>query len=221
MTIRVFVVDDHVVVRRGVIGLLSTFEGIDCIGQAAEGVEALRELSDAVVLPDVMLLDLMMSGMDGPHTAREVSRLYPSVRIVILTGFDEIERVHSALSVGVAGYVLKTSGPAQLESAIRVAASDQVYIDPAVARQLSERIVDSPLRALSDREQEVLALLAEGMSNLDIASALYISERTARNHVSAVLAKLALSSRTQAALYAVRNGIVRRDLPDRPITTAI
>lgn len=211
MTVRVLVVDDHVVVRRGLTGMLAVLDGVECVGQASDGREALAELARlADEPPDVVLLDLMMAGMDGAQTAREITRSYPDIRIVILTGFEDIERVHSALAAGAAGYVLKTTGPRELEAAIRAAANNQVYLDPAVALRITERLTLPRSPALSERETEVLALIGEGMSNIEIAEELHISERTARNHVSAVLAKLSLASRTQAALHAVRNGIVRR-----------
>lgn len=211
MTIRVLVVDDHVVVRRGLTGMLAVLDGVECVGQAADGHEALAELVKLVQKPpDVVLLDLMMSGMDGAKTAREIVRLYPRIRVVILTGFDDMARVHSALTAGAAGYVLKTAGATELETAIRAAAKNQSYLDPAVARRITESLTIPATPALSERENQILALLGEGMSNIEIATDLQISERTARNHVSAVLSKLSLTSRTQAALHAVRNGVVRR-----------
>jgi len=207
--IRVFIIDDHEVVRRGVWGMLEVLEGIEPVGQAADGAEGLTALAALTpeALPDVLLLDLMMARMDGVQTAREVARRYPSIRVVIMTGFDDAERVQSAISLGAAGYVLKTAGPSEVEAAIRAAARNQLYLDPSVARRLTERLTNPVPSPLTGRENEVLALVGEGLSNQEIASRLHISERTARNHVSAMLAKLSLTSRTQAALYAVRHGI--------------
>jgi DNA-binding NarL/FixJ family response regulator len=212
--IRVLTVDDHAVVRRGIMSFLASIEDIDAIGEAGDGHEALEKLTAFAAhgqLPDVVLLDLKMPRMDGVQTAQEISRRFPSVRIVVLTSFGEIERVHAALENGAAGYLLKDADPSEVEAAIRASTRDEVFLDPAVARQLTHQMVSPAigLGSLSIRERDVLVLVGRGFSNRDIANELSISERTARTHVSNLLAKLHLTSRTQAALLAVREGLVQ------------
>ncbi|MER5800887.1 response regulator transcription factor [Streptomyces mirabilis] len=211
--ITVFVVDDHAVVRRGIASFLEFVDDISVIGEAADGQEALEKL-DAMhahgELPDVVLLDLNMPRLDGIQTAAALAERHPAIRTVILTSFTEMERVQAALSHGVSGYVLKDASSDEVEAAIRASQRDEVFLDTAIARRLTQRLVtpSAGLGSLSAREREVLRLVAGGLSNRAIADQLAISERTARTHVSRLLAKLGLSSRTQAALVAVREGLV-------------
>ena len=213
--LRVLVVDDHSVVRRGVVSYLVVLDDVEVAGEAADGRAALAEL-DALnstgTLPDVVLMDLQMPHMDGVAATAEIARRYPSVRVVILTSFGENERVHAALQQGASGYLLKDAGAAEVAAALYAAARDEVFLDAAVARRLAQEIHGprSGMAALTAREREILVLVAAGMSNKEIASELVISERTARTHVSNVLGKLNLTSRTQAALVAVREGLVER-----------
>lgn len=212
--IRVLVIDDHVVVRRGIGSFLSSSDDIVVAGEAGDGVEALEKLAEMAAhkqLPDVALLDLMMPRMDGVDAAREITARYPTVRIVVLTSFGESERVHAALANGASGYLLKDADPSEVESAIRASTRDEMFLDSAVARQLTQAIVTPAggLRSLSARERDVLALVGKGLSNRAIAEELSISERTARTHVSNLLSKMHLTSRTQAALVAVREGLVQ------------
>jgi len=210
--IRVLVVDDHAVVRRGVIAYLEAHEGLSVVGEAGSGEGALEALaglaSDA--LPDVVLLDLQMPGMDGIQTTRQILAAYPSIRVVVLTSFGEVDRARQALQSGVSGYLLKDAGPDKVRAAIESAVRDEVHIDPAVARQLAQELrrPEQGIGSLTVREREVLALLGEGRSNSDIAAVLHISERTARTHVSNLLPKLGVDSRTQAALIAIKEGLV-------------
>jgi DNA-binding NarL/FixJ family response regulator len=211
--IRVFVVDDHAVVRRGVMGYLEVLDDVEVAGEAADGQEAMERLTALDVhgqLPDVVLMDLQMPRMDGVAATAEISRRFPALRVVILTSFGETERVHAALHQGAAGYLLKDAGPAEVAAAIHAASRDEVFLDAAVARRLAQEIraPHSGLGALTPREREILVLVAEGRSNREIAAHLVISERTARTHVSNLLGKLNLSSRTQAALVAIREGLV-------------
>ena len=211
--LRVLVVDDHSVVRRGVVSYLDVLDDVDVAGEATDGKDALDQLHalDARgMLPDVVLMDLQMPRMDGVAATAEIARRFPSVRVVILTSFGENERVHAALQQGAAGYLLKDAGAAEVAAALYAAARDEVFLDAAVARRLAQQIRGprSGLGALTAREREILALVAAGMSNKEIAAELVISERTARTHVSNVLGKLNLTSRTQAALVAVREGLV-------------
>lgn len=211
--LRVLVVDDHSVVRRGVVAYLDVLDDIEVAGEATDGRDALDRLAAlerAEGLPHVVLMDLQMPRMDGVTATAEIVQRFPSVRVVILTSFGENERVHAALQHGASGYLLKDAGAAEVAAALYAAARDEVFLDAAVARRLAQDI-RSPrhgLSALTAREREILTLVAEGMSNKEIAATLVISERTARTHVSNVLGKLNLASRTQAALVAVREGLV-------------
>jgi DNA-binding NarL/FixJ family response regulator len=211
--LRVLVVDDHSVVRRGVVSYLDVLDDVDVAGEATDGKDALDQLhalDTRGMLPDVVLMDLQMPRMDGVAATAEIARRFPSVRVVILTSFGENERVHAALQQGAAGYLLKDAGAAEVAAALYAAARDEVFLDAAVARRLAQEIRGprAGLGALTAREREILALVAAGMSNKEIAAELVISERTARTHVSNVLGKLNLTSRTQAALVAVREGLV-------------
>jgi len=209
----VIVVDDHVVVRRGILAFLEVLPDITAVGEAGNGAEALELLEQLArdgVLPDVALIDIMMPHMDGPQAITELRARFPSVRPVILTGYTEIEYAHAALAAGAAGYVLKDASPDQVEQAIRHAAHGDMYLDPSMAGGLTARMVTGTgLTALTDQERNVLALVAQGLSNREVGTRLHISERTVRSHMSGVLAKLGLTSRTQAALLAVREGLVR------------
>ena len=211
--LRVLVVDDHSVVRRGVVSYLDVLDDVDVAGEATDGKDALDKLhalDTRGMLPDVVLMDLQMPRMDGVAATGEIARRFPSVRVVILTSFGETERVHAALQQGAAGYLLKDAGAAEVAAALYAAARDEVFLDAAVARRLAQEIraPRSGLRALTAREREILRLVAEGRSNKAIAAELVISERTARTHVSNLLGKLGLASRTQAALLAIREGLV-------------
>jgi DNA-binding NarL/FixJ family response regulator len=161
-------------------------------------------------LPDVVLMDLLMPRLDGIAATTTIKRLYPHVEVVALTSFSEAERVHVALEAGAAGYLLKDAEADEVVAAVRAAHRGEVHLDPVVARKLTRSLV-APARtpmALTPREREIVVLVAQGKSNHDIAATLVISERTARTHVSNVLSKLGLASRTQAALWAVREGLV-------------
>jgi DNA-binding NarL/FixJ family response regulator len=211
--IRVFLVDDHAVVRRGMQAFFDMLDDIEVLGEAADGQAALDQLAVAAAtddLPDVVLMDLLMPRRDGISTTKAIKSLYPEVEVIALTSFSEAERVHVALEAGAAGYLLKDAEADQVGAAVRAAKRGQVYLDPVVARTLTRSMV-SPQRTatvLTPREREILIHVAQGKSNRDIADLLMISERTARTHVSNVLSKLCLSSRTQAALWAVREGLV-------------
>jgi DNA-binding NarL/FixJ family response regulator len=212
--IRILLVDDHVVVRRGLRAFVETEPELEVVGEAGDGAQALELLRQwqtlGEPLPDVVLMDLRMPRMDGTEATQRITVGYPGVHVVVLTSFGEVERVHTALAAGAAGYLLKDAEPGEVASAIRAAAMGEVHLDSAVAGQLVRRI-SAPrigLTALTAREREILALVAEGHPNRKIAERLVISERTARTHVSNVLNKLQLSSRTQAALFAIREGLI-------------
>jgi DNA-binding NarL/FixJ family response regulator len=211
--IRVFLVDDHTVVRRGMRAFFDVLEDIEVLGEAADGRAALDELAVLAArqnLPDVVLMDLLMPRLDGVAATKAIKQRYPDVEVVALTSFSEAERVHMALEAGAAGYLLKDAEADEVAAAVRAAHRGEVHLDPVVARKLTRSLV-APQRtatALTPRERQILVLVAQGKSNRDIADALVISERTARTHVSNVLTKLGLASRTQAALWAVREGLV-------------
>jgi DNA-binding NarL/FixJ family response regulator len=211
--IRVFLVDDHAVVRRGMRAFFDMLDDIEVSGEAADGQAALDELAVLAArdeLPDVVLMDLLMPRLDGIAATTAIKQRHPDVEVVALTSFSEAERVHAALEAGAAGYLLKDADADELAAAIRAARRGEVHLDPAVARKLTQSLVapQHTATALTTREREVVVLVAQGKSNRDIADALVISERTARTHVSNVLTKLGLASRTQAALWAVREGLV-------------
>jgi DNA-binding NarL/FixJ family response regulator len=208
------VVDDHAIVRRGILAYVDAVPTVQVVGEAVDGQDALARLgqwrAEGEPLPDVVLMDLQMPRMGGIEATEAIAREHPTVKVVVLTSFGEVERVHTALAAGAAGYLLKDAEPAEVLAAIRAAADGEVHLDAAVARQLTRRLAGPQvgLAALTTREREILVLVAHGHSNRDIADRLVISERTARTHVSNVLAKLQLPSRTQAALLAIREGLI-------------
>lgn len=214
--IRVFIVDDHGMVRRGMRSYLSIFDDIEVVGEAAEGLEALtrlRAMANAGAAPDVVLMDLAMEPVDGIAATRELRAAMPEVEVVAITSLVDQSRVQAALEAGASGYLVKDAAPEELALAIRAAHRGEVHLDAAIARRLTDslrrRRDPTPDRfgELSERELEILRLIADGHANKEIARRLVISERTARTHVSNILRKLGLSSRTQAALLAVREGL--------------
>jgi len=211
--IRVFVVDDHEVVRLGLRAFLGATPGVELIGEAADGRAALAELdalAERDALPDVVLMDLVMPEPDGVATTALVKKAHPGVDVVVVTSFGEAHRVHGALEAGATGYVLKDADVDEIVEAVRAAHRGEVHLDAAVARVLTRSLV-APRRgvaALTARERDVLVLVAEGRSNRDIGRILSIGERTVQTHLGNVLTKLDLASRTQAALWAVREGLV-------------
>lgn len=210
--IRVFLVDDHAMVRAGLIGYLEMVEDIIVVGEADNGQGALDRIavlepSDA--LPDVVLMDLLMPKMDGIEATRQLKARWPDIEVVVVTSFLEEAKVRAALEAGAAGYLLKDAEADEVARAIRAAAVGECHLDPAVAKLLAAtlRAPRPAVDTLTAREREVLTLIASGASNRLIAQQLGVSERTARTHMSNILAKLQLSSRTQAALWAVREGL--------------
>jgi DNA-binding NarL/FixJ family response regulator len=211
--VRVFVVDDHAVVRRGLRAYLETVDDMEVVGEAADGqdaLDAIAALAAAGRPPDVALMDLLMPGMDGVTATAAITQRYPAMDVVAMTSFTQADKVHGALQAGAAGYLLKDAEADEVAAAIRAARRGEVHLDPAIAGQLTRSLVAPTARsvnALTDREREVLVLVAKGLSNQQIADVLVISERTARTHVSNILSKLGVASRTQAALLAIREGI--------------
>ena len=208
------VVDDHRMVREGLRSYLDLIDDIAMVGDASDGRSALDWLARAKadgVLPDVVLMDLLMEPMSGIEATAAIKERYPGVEVVAVTSFVEEEKVHAALEAGAAGYLLKDAEADEVAAAVRAAQRGEVHLDPAVARQLTASLrrgrSADPKALLTVREREILVLVAQGKANKEIAGELVISERTARTHVSNILAKLGLSSRTQAALWAVREGL--------------
>jgi DNA-binding NarL/FixJ family response regulator len=208
--IRVLLVDDHGVVRRGLRGYLELLDDIEVIGEADNGLTGV-ELS-ASLTPDVVLMDLVMPQLDGIAAIGRIKAAQPQVQVVALTSFIEEEKVIAALEAGASGFILKDAEADDVAAAIRAAHNDEVHLDPAAARILAKgmrtRSTAPAVDPLTERELEVLALVGRGLSNKEIATDLGITERTARTHVSNILGKLGLASRTQAALYAVDRRLV-------------
>ncbi|HDR4371627.1 DNA-binding response regulator [Bacillus cereus] len=215
MKIKVLLVDDHTVVLKGLAFFLSTQEDLELVGEANNGKEALVKVRETN--PDVILMDLYMPEMDGVEATAYIKKEYPNVKVIVLTSFSDQAHVLPALRAGASGYILKDVEPDQLVEAIRSAYKGNIQLHPDIANALLSQTLpveekeEEPsiqVDVLTARENEVLQLLAKGMSNKEIASVLVITEKTVKAHVSSILSKLNLSDRTQAALYAVKNGIV-------------
>ncbi|MEO8690172.1 MAG: response regulator transcription factor [Solirubrobacteraceae bacterium] len=208
--IRVLIADDHAVVRQGLRTFLDLQDDVEVVSEAADGEAAVAEAWRTA--PDVVLLDLAMPALDGVAALPRLRAAAPAARVIVLTSFGEDERLFAALQAGAAGFLLKDVEPAELVRAIRTAHAGQAPLSPAVAARMVEEIAHGGDRApqadeLTPRELEVLRLIAGGRSNKRIALELGVAEKTVKTHVSHVLAKLGLSDRTQAALYAVREGL--------------
>ena len=212
--IRVLLADDHNVVRGGIRALIESEEGIEVIDEAADGVEAV--LKARSLDPDVILLDLQMPRKTGIEAIEEIKQENPTAKILVLTSYSDDDKVFAAIKAGALGYLLKESSTQELIQAIRDVYHGESSLHPIIARKLIRELnrpsllppADEPL---TEREVEVLILVARGLPNQDIANSLYISERTVRTHVSNMLSKLHLANRTQAALYALKEGLVTLD----------
>jgi two-component system, NarL family, response regulator LiaR len=208
--IRVLIADDHTVVRGGLCALLEDVEGIEVVAEAGDGIEAV--LKTRAVKPDVILMDLMMPRKTGIEAIEEIKQENPNARILVLTSYSDDDKVFAAIKAGALGYLLKETSTADLLQAIRDVHQGESSLHPAIARKLIRELnrptqlppSDEPL---TEREAEVLILVARGLANQDIANKLVISERTVRTHVSNILSKLHLANRTQAALYALKEGL--------------
>jgi DNA-binding NarL/FixJ family response regulator len=206
--IRVVIADDHAVVRAGLAQLLATFTDVELVGAAANGDEAVSLAAERT--PDVVLMDLEMPVLDGIEATRRIRAAQPEVAVVVLTSFSDRERILSALDAGAAGYLLKDAEPDALARAIDAAARGEAPLDPKAARALlSARRSSGPTEALSGREREVLAMVAEGLPNKIIAQQLAISEKTVKAHLTSVYRQIGVTDRTQAALWAQRHGVTR------------
>src|SRR5215217_7853062 len=224
--IRILVVDDHAVVRRGLQHFLASEPDFEVVGDADGGgqaLELLARLDAAGRRPDVVVMDLEMRPVDGIESTRRIRALYTDVEVVALTSFGEAERVHAALKAGASGYLLKDADADEVAVAVRAAHRGEVQLDPAVAARLIASLhapAEDARLHLTARELDVLRLVAAGEPNKRIGAALEIGERTVRSHVSSILSKLGLSSRTQAALWAARQGIAVESAADAPAADA-
>jgi len=210
--IRVLIVDDQEVVREGLRAILGTVAGLDVVGVAANGAEGLDGADE--LDPDVVLMDLNMPIMNGVEATRAIAAVHPEVRVLVLTTYDADEWVLDAIRAGASGYLLKDAPRERLIDAIRGTAEGRTHVDPGVAGGLLARAAASAATApsaafdeLTDRELDVLRLLGKGLSNTSIAEQLFLSEGTVRNYVSAILSKLQVEDRTQAAVLAVKHGL--------------
>ena len=211
----ILLVDDHEVVRQGLHAYLDAQPDFRVIGEASSGEEAVKAASE--YLPDVMLMDLVMSGIGGVEATRRVKDITPRTQIVVLTSYHQDEFIFPALQAGAISYVLKDVDMEDLADAVRKAARGEAVLHPRVAERVIQEIngakgaVFNPFTELTNREMEVLRLIARGMSNSNIAEDLFISENTVKGHVSNILSKLQLADRTQAAVYAWEQGLVHRN----------
>jgi DNA-binding NarL/FixJ family response regulator len=208
--IRVVIADDHVVVRRGLAQLLSTFVDVELVGEAEDGAGAAALCAREA--PDVVLMDLEMPVVDGIEATRRIKAEQPEIAVVVLTSFSDRDRILQAIDAGAAGYLLKDVEPAELAKAIESAARGDAPLDPRAARAiLGERRAAAPAAELSDREREVLTLVAEGLPNKLIARRLDISEKTVKAHLTSVFKQIGVTDRTQAALWAERHRLTARE----------
>ena len=212
--IRVLIVDDHALVRKGTRALLATEHDIEVVGEADNGADAVALAQ--TLHPSVILMDLVMPRMDGIEATRQITSRQPGVRILVLTSFAADDKVFPAIKAGALGYLLKDSSPEELVRAIRQVHQGEPSLEPSIARKVLSELTHPPKQPpttdpLTERELTVLRLVAQGKSNRDIAEQLVIAEITVRTHVSNILSKLHLASRTQAALYALREGLASLD----------
>jgi NarL family two-component system response regulator LiaR len=212
--IRVLIVDDHTIVRKGIRALLAEIDGFEVVGEAGDGQAAIAQA--ASLQPDVILMDLAMPKMDGIEAIRQIKLSQPESRILVMTSFATDDKVFPAIKAGALGYLLKESAPEELVQAIRQIHRGESSLHPAIARKVLQEItqpLDRPPtpNPLTEREGEVLRLVAQGLSNQDIAKKLHISDPTVRTHVSNIMSKLHLATRIQTALYALREGLAPLD----------
>jgi NarL family two-component system response regulator LiaR len=216
--IRVFVADDHAIVRNGIAAVLELVPDIEVVGEAENGREAFHRVEQ--LQPDVILMDLVMPEMDGIEATRRIKDRHPEVRILVLTTFAGEDKIFPAIKAGALGYHLKDSRPEELVQAIRQVHRGESSLHPVIARKVLEELSRPSERPptpdpLTPREVEVLRLVAQGLENPEIAERLVITEATVRTHVSNITSKLHVASRTQAALYALREGIASLDNTDK------
>ena len=206
--IRLLIADDHAVVREGLERLVATFDGVELVGAAANGQEAVDRCRAAE--PDVVLMDIEMPVLDGIAATRAIAAAQPDVAVVVLTSFSDRDQILQALDAGAVGYLLKDAEPDEIAKAVRAAARGESPLDPRAGRALLSARAASPVDGLSEREREVLRLVAQGRPNKLIARELSISEKTVKTHLTSVFRTIGVTDRTQAALWAERNGLGSR-----------
>ncbi|WP_379138640.1 response regulator [Paenibacillus sp. sgz500958] len=210
-SIKVLLVDDHEMVRIGLAAVLGTEDGIEVVGEAGGGEEGIRLALE--YKPDVVLMDLVMDGMDGIETTREIMKLFPECKVIVLTSYLDDAKMYPVIEAGAFSYLLKTSRASEVADAIRAAGRGQSVLVSQVASKMMNRFRSDAMgetpahKELTEREMEVLRLLAQGKSNQDIADSLIIGIKTVKFHVTNILAKLGVEDRTQAAIYAYKNGL--------------
>ena len=217
--LRIILVDDHEIVRLGLKTLLSRFPQFDVVAEASDAQEAMEQVQ--IYQPDVVVMDIRLPGRNGIKATQEITTLYPKVKVIMLTSYADDDILFDAISAGASGYVLKQNGGDDLVRELERVGRGESLLDPAVTqkvfarmRQQARKVEDDAFSTLNDQELQILALIIEGMTNKEIAGRVFLSEKTVRNYVSAILAKLDLASRAEAAAYAVRHHILEH-LPDQ------
>ncbi|MGM0437002.1 MAG: response regulator [Bacillota bacterium] len=205
---KVLVADDHKLVREGIVKLLGFYEEIEVIGEAKDGLETIKKVRND--FPDLVLLDLNMPRMNGIDTIKKIKEIAPDIKVLILTIHDDEEYIYEVTKAGAEGYIQKDIEPDELRNSIKEVINGNKVFPAKIEEKVDEQLEheESELEKLSNRENEVLGLLAQGMSNRDIAEELYISEKTVKNHVSSILRKFSVNDRTQAVIVALKNGLV-------------
>ncbi len=211
--ISVVIVDDHALVRQGLRTFLDLHEDIQVTGEAANGVEAVERVGQ--LRPDVVLMDLVMPEMDGIEAIKRIRSICPDTKVIVLTSFTEDEKLFPSIKAGAMGYLLKNVSPGDLVSAIKAAHRGEAQLNPEIARRLMDEVSNKPStldeEVLTRREMDVLRLIAQGRNNRGISEELVLSEKTVKTHVSNILGKLHLADRTQAAIYAINQGLVSQE----------
>ena len=211
--ISVVIVDDHALVRQGLRTFLDLHDDIQVTGEAANGVEAVERVSQ--LRPDVVLMDLVMPEMDGIEATKRIRSICPDTKVIVLTSFTEDEKLFPSIKAGAMGYLLKNVSPGDLVNAIKAAHRGEAQLNPEIARRLMDEVSNKPSTSgteeLTRREMDVLRLIAQGRNNRGISEELVLSEKTVKTHVSNILGKLHLADRTQAAIYAINQGLVSQE----------
>jgi len=209
--VKVLLIDDHEMVRIGLAAVLGTEDGIEVVGEASNGMDGIRMAQE--YLPDVVLMDLVMEGMDGVETTRKLLELHPNCKVIVVTSYLDDSKLYPVIEAGAFSYLLKTSRAGEIAQAIRAAMKGESVLESQVASKIMNRFRKpkqgaAPHEDLTEREMEVLRLIAQGKSNQDVADELFIGVKTVKFHVTNILSKLGLEDRTQAAIYAYKNGLV-------------
>ena len=220
-SLKLLVVDDHKVVREGLSALLNLEEDLRVVGEAGDAGEAVRLAT--ILQPDVVIMDVRLESDSGIEACREIKTLLPEARVLMLTSYSDDEAVFSSIVAGASGYLLKNTSKAELINAVRALGRGEALLDPAITKKVTERLAQLSQRQgrftendLSEREREVLALVARGLTNKEIGGRLFLSDHTVRNHVSRILQKLGLSRRSEAAAVAVRRRLIQLEDETRP-----